>query len=156
MANIFDKDHQEFIELLNKHHVEYLLIGGVAVNLHGYSRGTGDLDIWVGSSVENKEKIVTAIEEFGYDTSEYKKMSVDEITMFSLGSRNEPGHIELTNRIAGIKFEEAYPQAIVNKIEGLTIKYLHFDDLIKNKLASGRPRDIDDVENLKRVKNKQE
>lgn len=155
MANIFDKDHQEFIELLNKYDVEYLLIGGVAVNLHGYSRGTGDLDIWIGSSAENKEKIIAAIDEFGYDTSEYKRMSVDEITMFSLGARNEPGHIELTNRIAGIKFEEAYPLAIVNKVEGLTVKYLHFNDLIKNKLASGRPRDMDDVENLKNIKNKE-
>lgn len=152
MPDIFDKDHLEFIRLLNKHKVEYLLIGGVAVNLYGYSRGTGDIDIWIGPSGSNRERVIAAVEEFGYDTSDYKKMDIDEITMFSLGSRNEPGHIELTNRIAGIKFDEAYSRVQAKEIEGTQIKVIHYNDLIINKLASARPRDLDDVENLSKAK----
>ena len=106
MANIFDQDHQEFFRLLDKHHVEYLLIGGATVNLHGYARGTGDIDVLIGSSAVNKKKLIAAIEAFGYDTQAYQKMSLDEITLFSLGDRNQPGHIELTNRIDGITFDE--------------------------------------------------
>jgi predicted nucleotidyltransferase len=151
MADLFDKDHQKFIKLLNKFKVEYLLIGGVAVNLYGYSGGTGDIDIWIGPSNSNKEKLIAAVEEFGYDTSEYKKMDSEEITMFSLGSRNEPGHIELTNRIAGVKFEEAYSNVDVKVIEGIKMKVINYNDLITNKRASARPRDIDDVENLSKI-----
>ncbi len=99
----------------------------------------------------NKEKLIAAIEEFGYDTSDYKKIDIDEITMFSLGSRNEPGHIELTNRIAGVKFEEAYSKVEARVIEGILIKIIHYNDLITNKLASARPRDLDDVENLSKI-----
>jgi hypothetical protein len=62
MADLFDKDHQKFIKLLNKFKVEYLLIGGVAVNLYGYSRGTGDIDVCIGPSNSNKEKLIAAVE----------------------------------------------------------------------------------------------
>jgi predicted nucleotidyltransferase len=78
-------------------------------------------------------------------------MDSEVITMFSLGSRNEPGHIELTNRIAGVKFEEAYSNVDVKVIEGIKMKVINYNDLITNKLASARPRDIDDVENLSKI-----
>jgi predicted nucleotidyltransferase len=156
MVNLFDAEHQVFLDILNKHNVEYLLIGGMAVNIHGYSRGTGDLDIWISSSQENKEKMIKAISDFGYDTTEYEKMKPDEITMFSLGSRKIPGYIEITNRIAGIQFDDSYKRVQKLVVEGISVSYIHFDDLIRNKLASARPRDLDDVENLKRIKRSQE
>lgn len=111
------------------------------------------MDIWISPTSENKEKLIKAIEDFGYDTSTYKQMGLDDITMFSLGSRKEPGHIEVTNRIAGIKFEDAFGRVQVKELEGLLVKYIHYEDLIQNKIAAGRPRDLDDVENLKRIKN---
>lgn len=64
MASLFDKDHQEFIKLLNKHEVDYLLIGGVAVNLYGYSRSTGDMDIWISSSTLTKPLCTESAEVF--------------------------------------------------------------------------------------------
>ena len=151
MANVFDKDHQAFFKLLDKHQVEYLLIGGVAVNLYGYARGTGDVDILIGSSAANKQKLISAIEAFGYDTQAYQTMALDAVTMFSLGDRNRPGHIELTNRIDGITFEEAYTRAQAKEVEGVPVKVIHYKDLIVNKIMSGRPRDLDDVENLKKI-----
>jgi predicted nucleotidyltransferase len=154
MDSLFDQHHQEFLKILNHHQVEYLLIGGMAVNLYGYNRGTGDLDIWIGGSGENKIRLVAAINDFGFDTSDYEKIGVEEITMFSLGSRQEPGHIEITNRIAGIEFEDAYIRVQVKEIDGIEMKFIHFNDLIRNKLASARPKDLDDVENLNRINKK--
>jgi predicted nucleotidyltransferase len=155
MASLFDQDHLDFIKLLNKHEVEYILIGGVAVNLYGYNRGTGDVDIWIGSSELTKEKLISAIEEFGYDTSQYKEMNPGEILIFTLGARDQPGHIEIMNRIAGVKFDEAYQRVETKLIESIPMKVIHFNDLIANKRAAARPRDLDDVENLSNLRNKE-
>lgn len=156
MANLFDHEHQNFFKLLNKYQVDYLLIGGLAVNLYGYIRGTGDVDIFFGSSPLNRQKLISAVEDFGYDTEQLKKHSTDEITMFSLGSSKEPGHIELTNRINGIEFEDAYSRINTIRLDGIPVKVIHFNDLIINKLSSARPRDLDDVENLSRIKREEE
>ncbi len=151
MANVFEPHHQDFLRILNKHEVEYLLIGGYAVNFYGYNRTTGDLDIWINKTEANKSKLVAAIEDFGYDVSQLALRSAEEILMFSLGSRNEPGHIEITNQIAGIQFEHAYKQVQVKKVGDIPVKFIHYKDLIKNKLASARHKDLDDVENLKNI-----
>ena len=152
MTNLFNKDHREFLQLLNKHDVDYLLIGGVAVNLHGYHRSTGDFDVLIGPSAENKQKLIAAINEFGYNTQDYQEREVDEVTMFTLGKRSEEGHIELTNRIAGITFHEAFRRVQIREVEGIPVKFFHYDDLIKSKLAAGRFKDLADVENLRQIK----
>lgn len=152
MADLLNKDHREFLQLLNKHKVDYLIIGGVAVNLHGYHRSTGDFDILIGPSAENKEKLIAAIHEFGYDTQDYQERGVEEVTMFTLGKRSKEGHIELTNRIAGIVFYEAFQRVQIKEVEGIPVKFFHYEDLIKNKLAAGRLKDLDDVENLRQIK----
>ena len=149
---LFNPDHREFLQLLNKHEVDYLLIGGVAVNLHGYHRSTGDFDVFIGSTTENKQKLVAAIEEFGYDPYEYQERAIDEITMFTLGERDGKGHIELTNRIAGITFEEAFQRVQIKEVEGIMVKFFHYDDLIRSKLAASRFKDLSDVENLREIK----
>ncbi len=149
---LFNPDHREFLQLLNKHKVDYLLIGGVAVNLHGYHRSTGDFDILIGSTTENKQKLVAAIAEFGYDPHDYQERKIDEITMFTLGERDEKGHIELTNRIAGITFDEAFQRVQIKEVEGILVKFFHYDDLIRSKIAAGRLKDLSDVENLRQIK----
>ena len=63
-----DKDFKEFLFLLNKHKVEYLVVGGYAVTFHGYPRYTGDLDVWVNKTSENGLNLINAIQEFGYET----------------------------------------------------------------------------------------
>lgn len=149
---LFNQEHREFLRLLNKHKVNYLLIGGVAVNLHGYHRSTGDFDVFVSTTLENKQKLVAAIEEFGYDPQDYEERKIDEITMFTLGERDGKGHIELTNRIAGITFDEAFQRVQIKEVEGISVKFFHYDDLIKSKLAAGRFKDLSDVENLQQIK----
>ena len=152
MAYRFKREHRELFRSLNKHDVDYMLIGGVAVNLHGYTRGTGDLDILFESSVQNKQKLMDAIEEYGFDTTKLRKISPNKITMFALGERTYQGHIELTNRISGITYREAARRTQRIQVAGVNINYIHYEDLIRNKLASGRRKDLVDVEKLKQVK----
>ncbi len=152
MAYQFRPEHSAFFRFLNKYEVEYVLIGGVAVNLHGYIRGTGDVDILFGPSLRNKQKLIDAIEEYGFDTENLRAAKPDEITMFALGERTYEGHVELTNRIAGITFDEASQQMQQIKVDGVTVNYLHYEDLIKSKLATGRRKDLIDVEKLKQIK----
>ena len=151
MANLFDEDHKQFIGILNMHQVEYLLVGGMAVNLYGYHRGTGDVDLWVNPTEANKIKLIPAIESFGYDTTDLQSKNINETLVFSLGERASFGHIEIMNRIAGLNFDQAYEQVQHINFEGVQLKCIHYNDLIKNKLASGRFKDLDDVEKLKAI-----
>ena len=156
MGNLFDPLHEEFLRLLNKREVAYILIGGYAVNIHGYSRTTGDIDIWIKKGETNLKKVIEVIEEFGYDGSVLYDFPHDEILMFSLGSREEAGHIELTNQIAGISFDDAYNNIEIHHFNDIPVKIIHYNDLIKNKIASGRKKDLDDIENLTAIKKKSE
>ena len=143
--------HREFIGLLNKHQVEYMIVGGVAVNLHGYTRGTGDLDILFSSSPPNKDRLVNALESFGYQAEHLRNTAPDQILMFALGERNYQGHIELTNRIARYTFEQASSQMQKINLNDLLIPYIGYQDLVINKQAAGRPRDLDDVTQLQKI-----
>lgn len=151
MINIFLPHHIEFLTIINRHEVEYLLIGGMAVNIYGYNRTTGDVDLFVNGASSNRQKLVIAIDEYGYDATELLEKEEGEMSIFSLGSRNEIGHIEIMNQIAGITFNEAYKNIQFVDFEGMKIKCIHISDLIKNKRASGRMRDLDDVEKLSKL-----
>jgi len=88
MGNIFNDDFRDFILALNKHDVQYILVGGYAVILHGYRRVTGDMDIWVNRTKENYSKITLAFAEFGlplFDMTEQKFMDADTADVFSYG-----------------------------------------------------------------------
>ncbi len=141
---MFAKDLYDFITLLNKHKAEYLIVGGYAIGNYGYPRATGDLDVWLNPVKENYQKIKNAIAEFGFPPSDF--LTENEFlsqTMFRMG--NPPLRIEILTDISGVTFPEAYKNRVERTIEGLTIYYIGYDDLIKNKIASGRPKDILDV-----------
>ena len=138
--DLFEETHREFIRLLNRFEAEYMLIGGHSVNLHGYPRATGDLDIWVNGTEENGLKVIKAIEEFGFAVEGLKGKDFEEILMFTLGSKDEPNYIEITNKIAGITFQESYKNHLSMSIEDFHFKMINFEDLIKNKRASARHR----------------
>ena len=142
-----DKDYKEFLLLLNRNKVEYLVVGGYAVAFHGYPRYTGDIDIWINSSKDNAERLVKAIDEFGFDAEPLKILDFEqEVIAFHLGT--PPVRIDIMNRIAGVKFSECYSRKLELEIEGMPINYIAFQDLITNKKASGRYKDLSDIENL--------
>lgn len=141
------QDFKDFLCLLNKYNVDYLLVGGYAVSIHGYPRYTGDIDFWVAVSQDNAEKIVLVLKEFGFNVPELsEEMFLDETRMTRLG--NEPVKIEILNSVSGLTFDSAYQRAIYMEVDGISIPVISLMDLRANKLASGRIKDLADLENL--------
>ena len=145
---MFSQDFREFIELLIKNRVEYLIVGGYAVGIHGHPRYTGDLDIWLNPTSKNAESILKSVNEFGF--SSFKLTLADFTTpgnVIQLGY--PPLRIDLLTEIDGVTFEECFKNRKEVLIEDLNVNFIGYNDLLKNKKESGRPRDIDDIDNLK-------
>jgi Nucleotidyl transferase of unknown function (DUF2204) len=140
-------DFKEFLNLLNGHHVEYLLVGGYAVAAHGYPRFTGDLDLWIQTSEENAEKVLRVCREFGFDVPNLRlELFTDPKQMTRMG--HPPVRIEILNSVSGLMFEEAWIHRVVTQLDGVPVSLISLNDLRKNKLASGRLKDLADLDNL--------
>ena len=149
MANIFNEDFRDFIDALNKQGVEYLLVGGYAVILHGYRRSTGDMDVWVNVTSENHKKLIKAYLSFGLPTSDITEENFlrnDEMDVFTYGI--PPTCIEILKKVKGCDFEEAYKISKMYDESGLRVRFVHINTLIEAKTASGRYKDLDDIEKL--------
>lgn len=140
-------DFREFLKLLNDHNVEYLLVGGFAVGFHGYPRATSDIDIWVGRSPENAKRVVAAIREFGFDTPNLTpELFLEERKIVRMG--HPPVRIEVMNSIDGVVFDQCRENLIETDFDGISVPVISLPDLKVNKKASGRPKDMDDLEHL--------
>ena len=149
MGNIFNDDFREFIQCFNDAEVKYVLVGGYSVILHGYSRTTGDMDIWVERTIENYKRIIRAFSHFGmpmFDMTEEAFLSSDEIDVFTFG--RPPSSIDVMVEVKGLNFDECYQNSVFFDEDGLQIRTIHFNNLINAKKASGRAKDINDLENL--------
>jgi predicted nucleotidyltransferase len=143
----FPQDFSEFLKLLNDHHVEYLLIGGFAVAMYGYPRATADMDVWVAQRRENAERIVQCLREFGFDTPDLTAdLFNDPDRIIRMGEA--PLRIEILTAIDGVEFDDCASRAETQTIEGIPVPVISLNDLKTNKRASGRPKDLDDLENL--------
>jgi hypothetical protein len=151
MGNIFNSDFRDFIMALNKNAVKYILVGGYSVILHGYSRTTGDMDIWVERSDENYSKIVKAFEDFGmpvFDMTKENFLDHPIWDVFTFGI--PPVAIDVMIKIDGFNFEEVFERSVILYDGDLVVRVIHKNDLIAAKLKANRFKDMDDVENLKR------
>lgn len=140
-------DFREFLKLLNEAAAEYLLIGGYAVGYHGYPRTTADLDVWVAVSPANAAKLVRVVHQFGM-----RDPAVDEGLFMQPGKIIRMGvppmRIELLTQIDGIVFPACYARREVANLDGIMVNVIGLPDLRRNKRASGRYKDLDDLENL--------
>lgn len=144
---MFNPDFKEFAELLVKNQVEYLVVGGYAVSLHGYPRYTGDLDIWVNPTLKNSVKVLNCLNEFGFSSLELTQNDfIKEYGIVQLGY--PPVRIDIINTLDGVTFDECFRNKTIIEIDGLPVNFISLNDLIKNKKTTARPRDIDDIENL--------
>ncbi len=146
MANLFNQDFIEFIDALNQENVEYILVGGYAVILHGYTRSTADMDVWVNKTPENYLKLSKAYKRFGapiFSESEFIESKND---VWGIG--REPFRIEILNQIKGVGFNEAYGLCQSFIQENVEVKYIHLKHLLQAKAAAGRYKDKDDIEQL--------
>lgn len=147
MALTLPPDFKEFLKLLKEHDVRYLLIGGYAVGYHGYPRATEDMDIWVAIHPDNAKKLVSAIKEFGFDDPELKPdLFLQSPKIVRMGY--PPMRLEITNYISGVEFDECYRTRIVDTLDEVEVNLIDLENLKKNKKASGRTKDIADVEEL--------
>ena len=141
------KDFKELLRLLNSKHIEYLVIGGYAVALYGYPRTTGDMDIWIAISANNARKVCEALNEFGFDLHELtERLFLEKDKNIRMG--NPPLRIEMLTSIDGVEFIECYKNKEIVVIDGGPVNFISLNDLKKNKKASGRHKDLDDLEHL--------
>ena len=150
MSNIFNDDFRDFLAALNLEKVKYILVGGYSVILHGYSRTTGDMDLWVERSEENYNRIKQAFFHFGmpvFDMTQENFLSHPNWDVFTFGT--PPVAIDLMVQLKGLDFNNAYVKSVLFEADGLTIRTIHKDDLIKAKLSANRPKDQDDLANLR-------
>lgn len=146
---IFNPDFRDFVLALNDQQVAYLLVGGYAVILHGYPRTTGDMDIWVEPTTENYARLVRAFQRFGmpiFDTTEAKFLDTDQYDVFKFGV--PPVAIYLTTQVKGLDFSEAFRNGYWYEFPDFKIRVLSRPDLLAAKAAAGRPRDLNDLEQL--------
>jgi len=147
--NIFNDDFRDFIQSLNKHEVEYILVGGYAVIIRGYSRSTGDMDIWVNKTEANYSNLLSAIIEFGLPAKAIIKEQFfsTEFDVFSFGK--PPYAIEIMTAVKGLDFLPTFQLATIERIDDMIdVRVIHLNQLIEAKKAAGRNKDLNDLENL--------
>ncbi len=140
-------EFREFLECLNRAEVEYLLVGGFAVNHYGYHRFTEDIDFWIAVSDENFERLLAAVRFFfGEDLAGLDLNFLKQHESLFLGG--VPNKIEVFQNASGLKFDEAYQRRVETTLEELPVKMICLSDLKTNKRASGRNKDLADLDNL--------
>lgn len=149
MGNIFNNDFIDFIKALNENNVRYLLVGGYAVIFHGHNRTTGDLDLWIEPTPSNYERLVLSFEMFGmplFDMTMENFLS-KEIDVFTFGK--QPVSIDILTDLKGnLRFSDCYSTSKFVDFDNLSIRVIDLRDLISAKKASGRYKDLDDIEHL--------
>ncbi|WP_310394598.1 DUF6036 family nucleotidyltransferase [Hymenobacter sp.] len=149
MGNIFNPDFRDFLAALQQNNVRYVLVGGYSVILHGYSRTTGDLDIWVDKTSANYAQLVQAFQAFGmpiFDMTAENFLHQTKFDVFTFG--RPPVAIDVMTSLKGLDFADAYTRATDKEVESLTVRLIHFQHLLQAKRAAGRPRDQNDLDNL--------
>ena len=148
MANLFNEDFHDFIQALNYYKVDYLLVGGYAVILHGYIRSTADMDVWVNKTTENYQLLKKALQKFGAPVMPEAEFLGNQFDVWGLGK--EPNKIEIMSDVKGIEFEDAFKQSRIYNEDNLSIRFIHLNHLILSKEAAGRYKDKNDIEQLKK------
>jgi len=148
---IFNRHFLEFVKLLEKHQVEYLVVGGYAVGFHGFPRYTGDLDLFVAISESNASALLKVYADFGFsDLGLEVKDFLETDTVVEIG--REPMKIQVLTGIDGVKFTECYSRKTCYTLDGVKMPFISFEDLMRNKAASPRAKDKIDLEELERLR----
>lgn len=140
-------DFKDLLRFLNSHQADYMVIGGYAVGYYGYPRPTGDLAIWIAQTDTNVERVSAALVDFGFPPDQVPPaLFMGDGRMVRMGVA--PMKIEIVTKISGVSFADCYPRALACDFDDVPTKLISLRDLRHNKAASGRYRDLDDLENL--------
>lgn len=146
MAIELPPDFLAFLRLLVDHDVDFVVIGGYAVAAHGYPRATQDLDIWVSTDPDNVTRVMAAVRAFGFTGNEVHAGLFEQGNIVRMG--HPPMRLELLTEVSGLEFDGTRSRALSVDFDGLDVPLISLADLRTNKAAAGRPKDLDDLENL--------
>lgn len=141
------KDLKESVGLLNSLEVEYLVIGDFALAHHGYPRATADIDFLINRTEHNADKLVQVFSDFGFDSLGLTTADFLHAEQLIQVGR-PPNRVDILTSASGIEFTEAWANRVTGEIDGVPVAFIGKDDLIRNKKASGRPKDLLDVSEL--------
>jgi hypothetical protein len=142
-----EEDLREFVALLNALNVRYLIVGAFAVAYHGYPRYTADIDIFIERSIENAERLLRVVENFGFEDLNLSRedfLAEDQVIQLGIS----PNRIDLLTQLSGVSFQEAWATCEHGEIDGLKVPYISKAMLKQNKAATGRSQDLADLERL--------
>ncbi len=143
----FSPDLLELLGLLNENKVTYLIVGGYAVAFHGHPRYTGDIDVWLKPDEKNAIKLIHVLNVFGLASLNLQPndlLAKDSVIQIGY----PPNRIDMMTTIDGVDFNESYERKVYMKIGAIEVPIIGLEDLRTNKKATGRHRDLDDLENL--------
>lgn len=144
---MLNEDYREMLQALSDENVKYLLVGAYALAAHGYLRATVDMDLWVRPEADNADAVLRALTRFGAPLHNLTRNDLErEDIVFQIGI--PPRRIDIITGASGLKFDDAYRNSIAVDMDGLEIRILSVTDLIQNKRAAGRMKDLADAEAL--------
>lgn len=142
-----NEDYSDMLRAFSDERVDYLLIGAHALAAHGIPRATGDIDFWVSPTSENAGAVYRALAKFGAPVEEISPEDFEEEDIvFQIGL--PPYRIDVVTSVSGLNFQDAASRAVEADYEGFSVRVPCLDDLIANKKATGRLKDLADVEVL--------
>jgi hypothetical protein len=148
---LFTDDWKEFLRLANSHRLKYLVVGGVAVSLHGHTRSTHDIDIWIENSVANINRLKKTMTSFGFlEQAESVPNKMGNRDVLFLGKT--PFRIDILSGISGLTFARVFRSKQDFDVDGILVPVIDLENLIINKEASGRHKDLADVEVLRQIR----
>lgn len=152
--DILNREFINLISALNGHGVRYILVGGFAVNFHGYHRTTGDIDLWMDDSKENRQKLIDTLDVLQYGYFE-ELLEVPMLPGYCEIILDSGIYVDLMDRIMGFEsasFDKCYQRCAWHSIEDQRVPFLSFRDLLASKSSSHRLKDKLDAQELRRFK----
>ena len=148
MINVLLNEHQQILSALIKHNVNFMLVGGYAVIHYGYERTTGDMDIWLQTGNENRDKLINALIDFGIEEEGLGKLKHIDFTgpIQTIHIGIPPRSIDFLTLISNVKFEDAILNVNYFQLENIEVPVIHYNDLILSKITSNRLKDKADIE----------
>jgi predicted nucleotidyltransferase len=151
--NILTEAHKKLLIDLLESGVEFLLVGGYAVNYHGYPRYTMDMDIWLKPDNKNKHRFIALLRDQGISDESIdhlRKLDFSTAQAFHMGEQES--RIDFLTNISGVEFHEAYARYSKLMLAGKIVPVITYEDLVINKMMSGRPRDKADIDELQKIR----
>ena len=143
------RDFKELLELLNEQKVKYIIVGGYAVAFHGAPRYTGDIDILVKPDRQNAARILKALKDFGFASLKLKETDFEEPDI-TIQFGVAPVRVDIITSISGVTWQKAFQGRKKGKYGDVPVAYLGRKQLMENKKATGRPKDLADIDALKK------